>query len=108
MRRLVPKLDAYERQERIDAMSDQDKEVIDEFFRRHVAISPNKKDVRKRRHPIYPRQVEEKQAMHRYETFNELWIKFKEENKLWQTDLKTSTAHTNARWYYARMLLGRW
>ncbi|KAL7549077.1 hypothetical protein ACHAWF_012345 [Thalassiosira exigua] len=54
--------------------------TIDSFFRRHVAISPNKKDIANKRHPDFPSQVLKKQAMLRYETFDELWAKFRQEH----------------------------
>ena len=56
------------------------KETINNFYRRHVSISPNKRDVVKRRHPIYPAQFEVKQAMLRYQTINELWHPFIEDH----------------------------
>ena len=57
-------------------MPDHIKRTIEDLYYRHVPISPNKNDEVKRRHPLYPVQVESKQAMLRFETSNELWLKF--------------------------------
>lgn len=76
MRRFEPQLDSYNRKDRCDKTPDHVIETIDAFFRRHVPMSPNKFDTVKRRHPLYRKQVEEKQAMLRYETMDELWATF--------------------------------
>ena len=80
MRRRAPALDGYDREERPDTIPTHEKETINSFFRRHVPISPNKRDIVKRRHKLYPAQQQKKQAMHRYETMDELWAKFKKEH----------------------------
>ena len=79
MRHRAPILDVYGREERSDMVPRHIKETIDSCFRRHVHISPNKRDIMKRRHKLYPVQQLKKQAMHCYETFDELWSKFKTE-----------------------------
>jgi hypothetical protein len=80
MRRLPPQLDGYNRDERCDKTPEYVIEIIDTFFRRHVAMSPNKNDAVKRRHKKHRTQVEVKQAMLRYESMDELWATFKIEH----------------------------
>ena len=80
MRHRAPILDVYGREERSDTVPRHIKETIDSFFRRHVHISPNKRDTMKRRAKFYPVQQQKKQAMHRYETFDEVWTKSKTEH----------------------------
>ncbi len=76
MRRFEPQLDGFNRKDRCDKTPDYVIETIDAFFRRHVPMSPNKFDTIKRRHPLNRSQFEEKQAMFRYETMDELWATF--------------------------------
>ena len=77
IQRHEPALDRYERVTRFDTTPDHVKRNIEDFYRRHaVPMSPNKNDEVKRWHPLYPAQVETKQAMLRYESINEMWQKF--------------------------------
>ena len=57
-------------------------------YRTHVPISPNKNDIVKRRHKLYPSQFEVKQAMFRNETINELWAKFLKEHAETATNIQ--------------------
>ena len=70
----------YERKTRLDTTPIHIMQVIEGFYRRVVPISPNKRDVVKRRHPLYPTQVMTKQALLCYQTSNELWHQFIEEH----------------------------
>ena len=54
--------------------------TIKDFHHHHVPISPNKIDLVKRQHPLYPAQFEQKQAMLRYQTIHELWDLFMEDH----------------------------
>ena len=82
------------------------KSTIEDFFRRHVPISPNKRDIVKRRHPQHPAMFETKQAMLQYQTMNELWQLFlnkhEEMGLLMQNPKLPNTApmifHNNAPW----------
>jgi len=106
VRRLEPELDNYQRKTRFDTTPQHVKTTIEDFFRRHVPISPNKRDIAKRRHPQHPAMYETKQAMLRYQTMNELWQQFLEEHEemglLMQNPKLPNTApmifHNNAPW----------
>ena len=80
IRRFEPDLALYDRKTRFDTTPTYIIAAIEQFYRRHVPISPNKADVVKRRHPLYPAQFEMKQAMLRYQTMNELWQQFVDEH----------------------------
>ena len=80
IRRYEPSLDNYYRATRFDTTPTHIKTTIEEFFRRHVPISPNKSDIVKRRHQKYKAQFETRQAMLRYQTMNELWHQFIEDH----------------------------
>ncbi len=73
-------MDLYERDERCDKTSDHIIDIINAFWRRHVPMSPNKFDTVKKRHPLYPAQYEEKQAMLRSATNDEIWALFGEDH----------------------------
>ena len=79
MKRLEPSLDQFERLQRSDVTPDSHKKTIDAFFRKHVPQSPNKRDTLKMRHPTWPTQYKEAQALHRFESMSELWVKFMSE-----------------------------
>ena len=106
MTRFEPLLDVYDRSIRFDTTSEFVKKKIENFYRTHVPISPNKQDVVRKRHKLYPSQFEEKQAMFRNETIDELWTKFLEEQPETATNLqdpaRPNTApmifRTNAPW----------
>ena len=57
-------------------------EIIVSFFRQHVPMSPNKNDVVKKRHPTHRTQVEVKQPLIRYESFDGLCATFKIEHPI--------------------------
>ena len=73
-------MDGYDQKEQLDVVPEHEKDTIDAFFRRHVPISPNKRDAVKIRHSKYPSMFEVKQAMHRFETMDELWLKFRDDH----------------------------
>ena len=83
IRKWEPDIAAYERETRFDTTPLYVVSTIEKLYCRHVPISPNTTDLVKRRHPLYPAQFEEKQAMLRYQTMNELWLQFlKEHNEM--------------------------
>ena len=73
-------MDGYENKQRSDVTTEHKKETIDAFFRRLVPISPIKRDAVKFWHPEFPCQLKVKQTMHRFETMDELWLKFKNDH----------------------------
>lgn len=77
MRRRKPKLDDYGRKERTDKTLIWIIDLIEQWFRNNVPMSPDKKDTVKLRDKNFPTQYIEHQALHRYKTMNELWAKFK-------------------------------
>ena len=79
MRRLEPSLDTYDRKQRFDTTPETHKKTIEDFFRNNVPQSPNRRDIIKIRHPVWPTQYKEARALHRYESFRELWLKFKKD-----------------------------
>ena len=79
--RLGPELDNYQRKTRFDATHQHVKTTIKDFLRRRVPISPNKRNIVKRRHPQHPAMFETKQAMLRYQTMNKLWQQFLREHE---------------------------
>jgi hypothetical protein len=93
---LEPELDNYQRKTRFDTTPEHVKTTIEDFFHRHVPISPNKSNLVKRRHPQHPAMFEIKQAMLRYQTMTELWQQFLEEHEemalLMQTQKLPNTA----------------
>ena len=80
IRRFEPDLTAYDRRTRFDTTPIYIIDSIEQFYRRYVPISPNTRDVVKRRHPLHPAQFEMKQAMLRYQTINELWQQFMDDH----------------------------
>ena len=73
-------MDGCDRKQQSDVVPDHKKDTINAFFCLHVPISPNKRDAMKIRHPKFPSQFKVKQAMHRFETMDELWLKFRDEH----------------------------
>ena len=63
VRRYKPDIQLYDRQTWFDTTPVYIMTTIEDFYRRNVPISPNKSDLVKRRHPLYPAQFEQKQVM---------------------------------------------
>ena len=70
-------LDRYDREEKFDTIPVLDKELSREFFRIVVPTSPNKTDVVKIRHPLWPTQFYKKTALLWYETYDKLWHRYR-------------------------------
>ena len=79
MTRYVPSLDEYTCKIRIDTISSEWIEIIDNFWRSHNHTSPNKIDVAIRRHNDYPRKTQTAIKIYQTKTDNELWSDFQEE-----------------------------
>ena len=75
--RLEPSLLVDHRLTPVGSVSQEIKDEIDRFHRSHNAISPNKKDLAKQRHPSFPSQCICCRRIYRMETWNELWVAFK-------------------------------
>ena len=73
-------MDECDSKKRSDVVPDYDKQMIDEFYRHHVPISPKKRDTVRLRHPYFPSQIKVKQAMHQFETMYGLLLKLKDEH----------------------------
>ena len=101
LRRVEPLLDYYERAQRSDVTPESDKKTIEAWFRKNVPVSPNKRDIVKQRHPVWPTQYQEAPAMHRYESMSQLWVMFaKDHNDLFE---KYRNKSDNLKWTAPRV-----
>ena len=75
--RIEPSLMEDWREARVSTIPQEYKDEIDKFHRSHNATSPNTNDIAKRRHPLYPRQIETARRIYRMETWVELWAAFR-------------------------------
>ena len=82
VRRYEPDIQLYDRQTRFDTTPVYITRNIEDFYCRHVPLSPNKSNLVKRRYLLHPAQFDKKQAMLRYQTMNELWDLFIQNTKL--------------------------